>query len=210
MQLYGFLDTETTGLFDKKWGLSDLRNPHICQVAVILADANGEVVDRLNRIVKPEGKIWCADSKSYLEAAIPPGASNVHRITTERAMAEGVPALQAVEEVSDILTRTTDIVIFNKWFDFKIMDIAFHRVKKSTDCYRGRIEHDLMAVAKPVLKLPPTPKMLQYGFNTYKTPSLKETYKFLFGKEFPDAHDAMVDAQALMEGFFEFKRRGLL
>lgn len=47
----------------------------------------------------------------------------------------------------------------------------------------------------------------QYGF---KFPKLSELYFKLFGRNFEDAHDALVDVRAMVECFFELKKREII
>ena len=78
---YLFFDTETTGIpQDYKAPCTDTDNwPRLVQLGWILTDSRGNELRRGNRIVRPEG------------FEIPAAASDVHGITTERALAEGEP-----------------------------------------------------------------------------------------------------------------------
>ena len=78
---YLFFDTETTGIPQNyKAPCTDTDNwPRLVQLGWILTDANGQELGRGNRIVRPDG------------FEIPTAASDVHGITTERALAEGEP-----------------------------------------------------------------------------------------------------------------------
>jgi DNA polymerase-3 subunit epsilon len=57
---------------------------------------------------------------------IPPGASAVHGITTERARAEGRPPLEAIEEIvallAEQLLQGVPVVAFNARFDLTCLD----------------------------------------------------------------------------------------
>lgn len=70
--MYLFFDTETTGL-PKRWNapVTDLENwPRLVQLAWIMYDDRGNMLESRDVIVKPEG------------FTIPPEASRVHGITT--------------------------------------------------------------------------------------------------------------------------------
>lgn len=78
--VYLFFDTETTGL-PKNYNApsSDLENwsCRLVQIAWILADENKKPFAMSNFIIKPDG------------FEIPKESSDVHGITTEKALAEG-------------------------------------------------------------------------------------------------------------------------
>ena len=86
--MYLFFDTETTGL-PKNWKapVTDLDNwPRMIQIGLTLCNDEGERVDSAEFIIKPDNFI------------IPTEASNVHGITTEKAIEEGV-------ELDDVLNK---------------------------------------------------------------------------------------------------------
>ena len=88
--MYLFFDTETTGL-PKDWRapLSDLDNwPRLVQLAFITYDTDGNALQEADYIIKPEG------------FRIPIASANVHGISTERALAEGIP-------IADVLNHFT-------------------------------------------------------------------------------------------------------
>ena len=77
--MYLFFDTETTGL-PKRWNapVTDLENwPRLVQLAWIMYDDRGNMLESRDVIVKPEG------------FTIPPEASRVHGITTLVAREKG-------------------------------------------------------------------------------------------------------------------------
>ena len=78
--VYLFFDTETTGL-PKNYNApsSDLDNwsPRLVQLGWIMQNEDKRILSQANFIIKPEG------------FEIPKESSDVHGITTERALAEG-------------------------------------------------------------------------------------------------------------------------
>ena len=72
---YLFFDTETTGLpRNYKAPVTDAENwPRLVQLAWILCEADGTIVEQVDHIVKPDG--WTIGKQ----------ASDIHGITTERA-----------------------------------------------------------------------------------------------------------------------------
>ena len=78
-QLLLFFDTETTGL-PSDWNApsSDVTNwPRIVQISWIISNIRGQIISKQNYIVKPEG------------FSIPSEVSQIHGITTERALEVG-------------------------------------------------------------------------------------------------------------------------
>jgi DNA polymerase III subunit epsilon len=61
------------------------------------------------------------------------------------------------------------------------------------------------ALSTPILKLPPTEKMLRAGFRKNKSANLGEAYQFFTGRPLQGAHSAMVDVDACMACYFAMK-----
>jgi len=102
-------DLETTGL--------DVTTARIVTATVATLDQNGAVVDLAEWLVNPG-------------VEIPEAASNVHGVTTERAVAEGVDPKTAVAEIIDLLRRHNlemPLVAFNAPYDFSILKAEAER-----------------------------------------------------------------------------------
>jgi DNA polymerase-3 subunit epsilon len=101
----GVFDLETTGV--------DVDTSRIVSACVAVLDADGEVVSRWN---------WLADPG----IEIPPGASAVHGITTERAQAEGRGAQLVIAEIVQTLRVLFDssipVTIYNAPYDLSLLD----------------------------------------------------------------------------------------
>jgi DNA polymerase-3 subunit epsilon len=97
-------DIETTG--------TDTENDRIVTAAVSLVNGNEDTVSHS----------WLVDPG----VEIPAEATAVHKITTEKARAEGVPAPEAVEEITSILAEALaeaiPVIAFNARFDLTILD----------------------------------------------------------------------------------------
>ena len=114
-------DTETTGL-PKNWKapLTDSENwPRLVQLAWQLHDAQGKLISRGNRIVKPEG------------FTIPFQSAKIHGINTERAESEGVILSEVIEEFNKDLERATYVMGHNIEFDINIVGAELHRLGQS-------------------------------------------------------------------------------
>lgn len=194
MQNLGFFyDTETSGL--PKFGMPSEHpdQPHIVQLAAALVDMHSrEIVASLDLIVRPDG--W----------TIPNEVAAVHGITTEHAVAVGVPESLALSMFLELWRGRTRIA-HNEQFDARIVRIAQHRA--------GELEADLEAwkngaaectarLATPIVKAPPTAKMLAAGRTHYKSANLGEAVQFFTGKPLENAHSAMADVLGCMAVYF--------
>lgn len=194
MQNLGFFyDTETTGLplFNEPSEHPD--QPHIVQLAAALVDLDTrETVASLDVVVRPDG--W----------TIPDEVAAVHGITTAHATAVGVPESVALSLFLELWGRRTRIA-HNEQFDARIIRIAQHRA--------GELEPELVAwkngvaectarKATPIVKCPPTAKMIAAGRNHYKTANLGEAVQFFTDKPLMNAHSAMADVKGCMDVYF--------
>jgi len=190
--MYLFFDTETTGLpRNYQAPLDDFFNwPRIVQLSWSLYDADGHHWESNNYIIKPDGFV------------IPPEVAKIHRITQERAMAEGVPLLGALEHFVRDVKSAGYLVAHNIDFDEKIVGSELLRAKMENPVTAA----DKICTMKSSVKFCKIPS----GRGGYKWPNLTELYQTVFQTNFPDAHDAAVDVQACAECFFALKRKGIL
>lgn len=183
-----FFDTETTGMIDRFSDYDSPRQPHIVQLGAILADESGrDIAEPVSVIVKPEG--W----------EVSPEAAEVHGITTEMALARGIPLRLAVQMFDRLLADATLLVAHNFDFDRMVVAAAYHRLRLAYP-FRGKDTYCTMRSATPVCRLPGP-----YGF---KWPTLSEAYRCLIGKDLPDAHDALMDVKACKEIYFALRKLG--
>lgn len=179
-------DTETTGYVNTRQPPSDPGQPHLVQLGCVLYDDEGVERGVVDLIIKPEGY------------EIPEQAARVHGITTEIAERCGVPLITALSAWTNLRAKADRMVAHNKEFDKLVMLSAIHRSRRQP-FHPGPPDnaHDCtMSLARPVVKLPPTAKMVAAGFNTYKAPTLGECYQHFFGEPLVGAHSALVDARA--------------
>lgn len=77
--------------------------------------------------ITPEFRNWLINPG----VEIPAGASDVHGITTEKARAEGVDPVPALEQIRDSLLTAWDqgepVVVFNASYDFTLLDCELDR-----------------------------------------------------------------------------------
>ena len=179
-------DTETTGL--PIWGSPSERpdQPHLCQFTALICDGTpAQEIEYVDMLIRPDG--W----------TIPDEVAKLHGITTERALADGLPERAAVAEYLRLTAQADIVCAYGISFDERIMRIAMLRsgmTKATCDTLANGLKtHCVMKQATPLCKLPPTDKMMAAGRKTFKTPNLAEAVNALLGESMEDAHDARVD-----------------
>ena len=189
--MYLFFDTETTGLpKNYKAPVTNLNNwPRMIQVAWILCDNDGNRIEEESFIIKPENFI------------IPKEASNVHGISTEKALEEGEDLTEILIKFSKLVDKADYIVAHNISFDEKILGAELLRKNVKSDFEKKR-KLCTMNASTDYCKIPGP-----YG---YKWPKLSELHIKLFGKDFEGAHDAFADIDATEKCFWEMRTLGLI
>lgn len=188
---YLVFDTETTGM-PRNWKapVSQVSNwPRVVQLAWILIDAEGNEIARKDRIIKPEGY------------SIPPDATRIHGISTERAKLEGAELPLVLDEFETALNRSGVVVAHNIDFDYKVLGSEFYRLKKMNplDNYKQ------ICTMKESTHFCAIPN--RYG---YKWPSLSELHHKIYGRGFEEAHNAMIDVEVCKNCFLELRKRGVI
>jgi DNA polymerase III subunit epsilon len=189
--MYLFFDTETTGL-PRNWKapVTDLNNwPRMVQIAWILFDIHGTEVTSKAHIIKPEGFV------------IPHEVTRVHGISTERALQEGVDLSRVLNTFNLDVERADTLVAHNISFDEKIIGAEFLRKKISTS-FGMKNKICTMHSSTNLCRIPGP-----YG---YKWPKLAELHRTLFGADFEEAHNALVDIEATARCFWEMRRIGAI
>lgn len=186
---YLIFDTETTGL-PKSWkaSLTRLDNwPRMVQLAWVLYDESGNKLQQQERIVKPDHFI------------IPQTASKIHGISTEKALQEGFPLPEVLDEFCAILKRGRIILVaHNMSFDEKIVGAELLRMKIESDFFK-------------LPKICTMKSTIDYcNLPGKKYPQLAELHYKLFQSNFQGAHRADSDALACGRCFFELKKRKIV
>ena len=158
-------------------------------MAWLLYDDNGNEIAGHSHIIKPNG------------FSIPAAVAKIHRITTERALKEGVDLLSVLESFAGIIGRAVVIVAHNMAFDEKIVGAEFIR-NRMPNSVSGKKKLCTMLASTDYFQLPGP-----YG---YKWPKLSELYTELFGYDFEGAHDALADIRATAKCFWKMREVGLL
>jgi DNA polymerase III subunit epsilon len=197
MSLILFYDTETTGLPLFKEPSEHHDQPHIVQLAAALVDSDTrKTVSSIDVIIKPDG--W----------TIPEDMTAIHGISNDLANDVGVPLDDAIYVFLSMWNDRVRVA-HNQSFDARIIRIAQHQIGDFSDysleLWKNGIADCTQKMATPVLKLPPTDKMVKVGLNKYKPANLMESYRHFFGFDFENAHSAMADVNACIAVYFAIK-----
>lgn len=187
--MYLFFDTETTGL-PRNWKapVTELSNwPRLVQLAYLYYDNDGNKISGGDFIIKPEGY------------TIPIDASEIHGISTERALAEGQSISTVLQHFNSLVSSASYLVAHNMSFDEKIVGAEYLR-NGMGNCIHSKNKICTMEKSTNFCAI-----QGPYG---YKWPKLSELHYKLFNTGFEDAHNAAVDITATSKCFWELKRLG--
>lgn len=190
-----FFDCETTGIPAKglKWDADFEQFPHVVQLAWSLGDKEKSY------IIKPD---------NY---EIPPETTAIHGITTERAIAEGVPFAEVVDEFLADANAAPLVCAHNIYFDSSMLKANVLRYC-GREYYDAHVE-DALHKGKRIDTMMKTIKLVGALYSNGrpgKFPKLEELYSKLFpGETFP-AHDALEDIRALRRCVPELVNLGII
>lgn len=194
--MYVLFDTETTDLpLDYKKPISDLVNwgrARMVQIAWIEYDENGNKTAAHDYIIKPDG------------FTIPMKSIEIHRITNELANEKGVPVKKALALFREAIARNKYLIAHNIDFDKCVVGSEYVRSGQDNpldgifQICTMKLTTDFVRAKNP------------WGGKGYKWPNLSELHMKLFGVKFDDAHDALVDTEALGRCFFKLQELGVL
>lgn len=194
-----FFDTETSGFINKKKTYDDPEQNWCCQIGAMTTDQDGNELETLDVIIKANGR------------KIPSFLVDLHGISAERADAEGIEEIEAIEKFSRLMLDMPTKICHNFLFDNEFTDHMFLRnMDDLSDIARSRyflqLPHICTMRHKEVVKF----CGLKNKAGKPKWPKLEELYQILFDKDFPNAHNAMADTRATKECFFELVKREII
>jgi len=189
--MYLFFDTETTGLpRNYKAPVSQTSNwPRMVQIAWIMAGEDGNEVEENSFIVRPEGY------------TIPVSSMQVHGISQHLAETSGVALSEVLHQFARAVEASTLVVGHNVTFDEKIVGAEF---------IRKEVPHQLWHRERICTKVESTDFCQLPGKYGFKWPTLDELHRKLFGKTFPNAHDALGDVRATKKCYFALQKLGVV
>lgn len=186
-------DTETNGkALSFKAPANDLNNwPRIVQLAWAVYNDEGKVVRGFKHLIRPDG--WL----------IPDEVVAIHGITYDQAMAEGIPAPEAIQKFISDYEASDTMVAHNIAFDYPVLLCEFLRYGLRA---AKRVERQVCTMESSTKFC-----ALPGGFRgQFKWPKLMELHQKLFNEGFDGAHDAMNDVLACGRSYFELKRLGII
>src|SRR5690606_805189 len=169
-------DTETTGLpKDFNAPVTDTENwPRMVQIACQLHDRTGKLIENKNFIIQPDGY-----DITFNEVQI-------HGITTEKPIKEGLPLETVLNEFRKALQQTEVLGGHNLSFDQGIVGAEF--VRSELDYHELDLPIvDTMELSTEFCALPGG------RFGKFKSPKLEELHEILFKEKFDEAHNAAAD-----------------
>ena len=196
-----FFDTETTGLPKRPEApASHSANwPRVVQLAWILTDSCGRTIREGNHLVRPRG--W----------RIQPGALRCHGITLQQARQEGAPLAVVMRRFATDLLQTDTVIGHNVMFDHRIVGAEFFRLGQGNPLQKRHAQCTMKMGHGFLQKRPEDPSDSPIHRRRFRSrpspPGLDRLYRALFGRRLEGAHDALVDARACMECYFEMRRQ---
>ena len=188
--MFLIFDTETTGL-PKNWKapISDTSNwPRCVQIAWQLHDNFGKLVENKSFIIKPDG------------FDIPFESENIHGISTDLALADGVQLIKVLESFNSAISKSKFIVGHNINFDLNVIGCEFYRLNFESKINTVDVLDTCSEQTAELCKLSGG------RGGKYKLPTLTELHEFLFNEKFKDAHNASADVEATSRCFLELIR----
>jgi DNA polymerase-3 subunit epsilon len=177
-----FWDTETTGLPEWKEPSDSEKQPHLVEIAGILSDnVNRDVIESCYYIIKPDG--W----------EISQEMTDIHGISQERAMDEGVPELEALEGFMALYAECDLRVAHNTTFDNRMIRIALKRYLP--DLIADEEWKDKARYFCTWMRA----KKIMGGKDGHK---LDECYQHFINAPLVGNHSAMADTQACREIYY--------
>jgi DNA polymerase-3 subunit epsilon len=193
-----FYDTETTNLPLWKQPSDHPDQPHMVELAASLVNLETrEIIRSINVIIKPDG--W----------VIPQEVVNIHGITNERALEDGIPEKDAISMLLAMKAEAEEhgpvlLVGHNESFDRRIARIAIKRYldrplvegeadpgDQPSDKWKNQVAYCTCWQAHKFTKLPKN-----------KKPKLVEAFQHFTGLPMADAHSAGGDVDGCMTVYF--------
>jgi DNA polymerase III epsilon subunit-like protein len=142
----------------------------VVQISWIILDNKLEQVEKASYLIKPDGFI------------IPDVVIKIHRISNERAHAQGIPIQELFHIIRSKLNNIKTLVAHNVMFDYNVFRSECYRYGETdiVSVFEKASRWCTMTQGKELLQLPRNPK-------------LSLLYQELYGEEMVNAHDAEYD-----------------
>jgi DNA polymerase III subunit epsilon len=185
-----FFDTETTDKYNFKVPVDDPSQPHLVQLAYILASDLGEEYQQYSTLVKPDSRYPLSDK-----------ALETHGIDLATSLRDGMPIYDVLKDFWKTSLQASLWVAHNVDFDVAVMRTQFARNK--LPCNIGPLSRQFCTMRRStaICRI-----ASPYNGNEFKWPKLAEAYKHFTGRDLEKAHDALFDVQACKEIYFHILR----
>jgi DNA polymerase-3 subunit epsilon len=179
-------DTETSGLVANHTIKLDQQAEIIEFYGAVVDLSTGEILREVEQLIKP--RVPLSD--------IPPFGSKktISQITgiTNSMLADSPAFKDVADRIEMLLCSTPYVIAHNVSFDQEMVDLEFERLQRKMVWPRAICTVEATAHLK--------------GMRL----SMTKLHKFLFDKDFPDAHRAKADTQALIRCAVELYKRGII
>jgi DNA polymerase III epsilon subunit-like protein len=144
-----------------------------------------------NKKVIADAEVY-ANYSSYHQATTPvhPRAFEVHGISLDKAQALGVSSGQILSDIATMIRETHVIIGYEVNFDNRILE----SLAGSTDLIAELLKKSWCVLANTRALVHAVDKN-----GRIKKPTLAETYRFFFGKDFASKHTSSADAFATLQ-----------
>lgn len=190
------IDIETTGLVPKgvKWQTNFNQFPFIVEIAILIEE-NGKITKNLGYVIKPD---------NY---TIPIVATQIHGISQETAIKEGVSFKDAFNHIYELCKGSDKIIGHNIYFDTSIIKANIIRYGLNISDWDNLLDKNKRF--DTMMKTIKFCNIRQKNGRGLKFPTLVELHTKLFGKGF-EAHSAVNDTLATYRCYNELLRRGIM
>lgn len=190
-----FIDLETSGLpktisFDEYHDYRHLQhyeNARIVQIALLVYDLD----ERALTLTHVNTHVYVIKPDQFEIRN-----SHIHRISNAMADFAGITMIDMAKQISNDLLSSDVLIAHNILFDRNVLLSELHRYKIDPLIYKIN-SMKYFCTSKGCSHI----TKIRYNAHKYKQPKLSELYKFVFDEELQDAHDALVDTQALVKCF---------
>lgn len=168
-------DTETSGLPDRlgyniyhdPQNIECYKNSRIVSISWILSQ-NHNAVEHIYFIIKPE------------DFEISPESESIHGISKEKALLEGVSFDYMLEKFMFAIKQSKNLIAHNINFDINVLKSELYRRNKFSEL--GELNNKCLICT------------MNKGKNLMgKNPKLADLYKYLYGQDMTNAHNAQAD-----------------
>ena len=179
------IDTETTDMIDWKASVSAAHQPELIQLGAMLIQIDRDLPKRYRTIAELGHLV------THERVSVSTGAYDAHGLSEEYIKRYGYNPVNALNQLTYLISQADLIVCHNTSFDLKILRTFAHRYGKNlTEAIDLIPSFCTMKTTSDLCKIP-------NKWNTgNKWPKLEELHNFLMGYNFEGAHDALSDVRA--------------